>query len=339
MAAREILFAVIESSYGTPKASPTLGTDSFYLRLDQGNAFTVEATPVQLSIPYGGGYSVEADTVSDIVGVKGNFAFNLYPGIWSSILLNWAITPVNSARTAPWTTTDAAGVMPIGDFASLSFYHAILSQDGSTYVRTRYAGMKCDSWKISASETGQGRIFTLTGSMTGIKPVGNAWDSSSDPTATEFPLPAETSYPFSPFTLGHLATGTGTATIGSSGGTNRAGTLISLTASGTNKFAPNYYTSRFLSTYRFTGRSVTADATILFKNSPDDRAAFRALTPQTVSLKIDNGTNSVDLAFQTKNLISNWERQLPVDGQYLQAISLRNRFEASAATDLAVTVA
>lgn len=338
MAAREVLMICVESSYGTAKATPVLGTDKFYMRLDKDNAFGVEAEPVQLAISYGGGVAIEADTVSDVVETQGSFDFLLYPGISSQILLNWAITRVNTGRTTPWTTTDAGGVMPVGDLASLSFYHAILQEDGATYTRTRYAGAKCLDWQVTASETGDGRMFRLSGTMSCIRPVGNAWDSSSDPDATEFPLPAETDYPFGPFTLGHLATGSGVVTLGASAGTDRKASLARLLVKGTNHVDTRYYTSRFPVTARFTGRSVTAEADMRYKVSPNDKTSWRALTAQTVNIIIDNAAHAVTFALNGNNLIRPWKRELANDKEYMQSLTYANRFSPSAAADMSVTV-
>jgi hypothetical protein len=335
--AREVLMVVIESSYGIPKTSPVLGTDSFYMRLDQDNAFAVEADPVQQDILYGGGVATVADTISDVVAVKGAFNFLLYPGIWSQILLNWAITPINSGRTAPWVTTAGSPVsLPVGDLASLSFYHGILEEDGTTWQRTRYAGMKCDDWQITASEDGNNRAFRISGNMTGIRPVGNAWDSSADPNNTEFPTPpaAESSYPVGPYSFGHLGSGTGEVLLGSSSGTNRAASCASLKIGAKNTFDPKYYTSRFLQTCRFLGRAASCDATLRLKVSPDDRASYRALTAQTCTLLLDNGVNTVTIDMKGNTLLAPYKRDLKNANEYMQNLTYKGRWSSSAATDL-----
>lgn len=337
MAAREILMAVIESSFGTTKATPSLGTDSFYMRLDQANAFTMEANPVQSSIAYGGGYNVEADTVSDTVQCKGNFNFLLYPGVWSQILLGWAMTPINTGRTAPWTTTDASSVMPVGDLASLTFYHAFLTEDGTTYKRTKYLGCKCDSWSVAASEQGDARMWRISGSITAQKPAGNPWDSSTDPDVTEFPLPADANYPLGPYTFSHLSSGTGALTIGSGAGTNRASQTMSVTISAQNTMAAHTYGSRFLVTNHFLGRQSQCVAKMRYKASPDDRGSARSLTAQTATMKLDNGTHTVQIAYQGNNVIRPWARDLPLADEYQQTLTLVNRYDASAGMDLALT--
>src|SRR5262245_7600260 len=158
MAAREALMVVEETSFGTPKTTPTLGTHKFYMRLHQQAAWDPSAVPVHIPILYGGGSATQAEAVSDQVTTTARFAFLLYPGIHSAHLLKWAMTPINSGRTTPWTTTDAAGVMPVGDLASLSFYRAYLTEDGTTYRRERWAGMKCATWELSCQQEAQNRI-------------------------------------------------------------------------------------------------------------------------------------------------------------------------------------
>lgn len=337
MAAREFLMVAIESSFGTTKTSPVLGTDSFYMRLDTANSFTAEAVPVQSSIPYGGGYNVEADTVSDTVQCKGNFNFLLYPGVWSQILLGWAITPVNAGRTTPWTTTDASTVMPVGDLASLTFYHAYLTEDGTTYKRTKYLGCKCDTWSLAASEQGDARMWRLSGTLTAQKPAGNPWDSSTDPDATEFPAPAGTDYPTGPYTLSHLSNGTGTLTIGSGAGTSRTAQAMSVTLSAQNVMAAHTYANRFIVTNRFLGRRSQCVVKMRYKASPDDRGSARSLTAQTVTAKLDNGTHTVQLAYQGNNVIRPWNRDLPPTDEYQQTLTLVNRYDTSTSADLALT--
>jgi hypothetical protein len=334
MSAREFVMVCVESSYGTTKTTPVLGTDRFYARLDRANAFTMEAMEDHIPIGFGGGYAVEADTAGGVVKCGGRFAFTLYPGIYSTILLNWAINRINSGRTTPWTTTDASGVMPVGDLASLSFYHAMLKEDGTTYLRTRYSGVKCEDWELAAQETGEGRVWTLSGSCTGIKPVGNAWDSSTDPDATEFPVPAATDYPTGPYTFGHLATGTGVLTIA----TSRAAECKSVRIRGQNRLTPNYYTGRFLRTHRWVGRAVTADVELRYRASPDDRAAYRARTAQSTTIKLDNGTTSIQLAMPNC-LIRPWGRDTPNDQEYGQKLTLAARYDTSSTTDLTLTLA
>jgi hypothetical protein len=334
MAAREILFAVIESTYGTTKTTPTLGTDSFYMRLDREGAFVPSPAPNVVEIMYGGGVAIKADEATDTVGVPFRFQFRLYPGIWSATLLKWAMTPINSGRTAPWTTTAGSPVvLPVGDLASMTFYHAVLTQDGTTYDRKKYLGCKCHEWEVACSDQGDARVFTLIGSGVAQKVVGNPWDSSSDPDATEFPLPAEANYPTGPYIMGHLASGTGTVTVAS----DRKATATLLRIRGQNTMAPNFYTGRFLFSDRFCGRMVTAQVGLRYTASPDDRLSFWNRTSLDSEFKLDNGTNTVKIDFNAKNEMLPWERGLPLDREYTQQFTLKNRWDPTAATDITLT--
>lgn len=339
MAAREILYMVEETSFGTTKTSPSLGTHACYQRLDRDNTFGVIEQVPKIAIPYGGGVAIRAESVNDMAFVQGSFSFILYPGIFSAHLLKWALTPINSGRTTPWTTTDSAGVMPVGDLASMCFYHAILQEDGATYTRTRYAGCKCQDITITAAAQGDARVWRVSGTLVGQRPVGNAWDSSSDPDATEFPLPAETNYPTGPYTFGHLATGSATVTLGSSSGTNRAATCAAASLTVRNQLDIAHFTSRFPARINYFGRDVTAQFGLLYKVSPDDRASHRALTAQTVTLKIDNGVNSLQFALNGNNVIEPWARDLRNANIYMQQISYANQWSPGAANDLAFTAA
>jgi hypothetical protein len=276
--------------------------------------------------------------------VKGGFDFILYPGIWSELLLKWAINPVNSGRTTPWTTTDSAGVMRVGDHASLAFYEAILGEDGSTFRRDRYNGCKCDDWAISATDQGEGRVWRISGSFTGQKAAvsPSTWDSVAAPDATEFPAPADTDFPTGPYLIRHLAVGNGTVKIGKTGDSQthdqRKAVCQSLTIRGRNTMSAERYTSDFLTAYRYRGRSVTADVAFPMDMTPDDRDRWRQLTALDVEFLIDNSTHSIKIDFHTKNLFRPWGKSLPDAGEYMQSCTVANRWDSSQGTPTDITL-
>jgi hypothetical protein len=334
MAAREFVRIGIESTYGVTKTSPVLGTDMFYMRLDREGAFAPSPAPNVVEIPYGGGFVTKADEADDTVGVPFRFQFRLFPGLYSSTLLNWAITPINSGRTAPWVTTVGSNSeLPVGDLASLTFYHAVLKEDGATYDRKKYLGCKCTDWELSAQETGDGRVWTISGNGRAQKVVGNPWDVSADPDATEFAAPADTDYPTAPYVFGDLGRGTGTVTIA----TNRAATCYQLRMRGRNTLAPNFYTGRFLFADRFCGREVTAEVGLRYKASPDDRLSFWSRTQLSTEFLLDCSTNTIKIDFNAKNTILPWERQLPLDREYMQMLTLKNSWDPALGTDITLT--
>ena len=138
MASREFVFGVVESAYGTPKSSPTLGTDSFYPRLSGSNSFTMVGDPQFYEIMYGGGRAIALPlTGSDQMSVTGQIeGTELYGSSQGQFLLNLALQQINAGGTVPWTTTE-----PPGDLASMSFYHGVARSDG-TIKRLQFQGCK-----------------------------------------------------------------------------------------------------------------------------------------------------------------------------------------------------
>lgn len=339
MAARQFVMFCTESAFGTATTSPVLGTDKFYMRLDKDNSFVGTMARAQYPILHGGGLNTEADTAAGPCQAEGTFDFLLFPGVYSALLMKWATTQVNSGGTTPWTVT-VSGTQPVGDLGSMSIYRAYVREDGSTYRRELYKGAKCTSWRITANQgPGDSRVFRISGTWVAKSREGNSVDSSSDPTSTPFPAPADTELPTGPYTFGHLATGSAVVTLGTSGGSNRASTCASLTIAGTNKFAPDFFSSNFLTSNMFTGRSVTADIVLRDTASPDDRATWEAQSPITCTLKIDNGTNSLNFAFGTNNLLRPWEIQILHQERFKQRLVIANRILASSGVDITVTAA
>lgn len=122
---REFLMIVEEGSFKTPVVSPvvwTTGTtyglsnySAAYLRLDDGNAFTMRPRPAgTVTVPYGGGFPVPAYMTSDKQALVGSLKVKLTVGL-APLLLSWAGVRINSGFTAPWTTTSSLA----GDLAKL----------------------------------------------------------------------------------------------------------------------------------------------------------------------------------------------------------------------------
>jgi hypothetical protein len=330
MASRQVVQACIESSYGTAKTTPAIGTDAAFLRLPTDDAFRAEMTPMLNLVPHGGGLDVPGYGVAEGYALAGELVTPLSPGIWTTLLMGAAGIPINSGRTAPWTTTDAGGVMPVGDLASLSFYEYMLFPSASV-ERNRHAGCKFARWSLSCSE--QQRPLVFRGSFVGIRSLGNAQDASADPDATEFPLYTEGQLPTSHFHFGHMGSGTGTIKIGS------ARTKVeSLTISCENNLDPRRYASNYLQTCEFTGRKLTVQAVVKLE-SVSDRDAFRALTAQDCEFKWDNGTNSIKVDLHDANLFTSYARQFSNKVPNKVALTIASLYSTANATDFTVTIA
>ena len=177
--AREFLYIVQESALGTPVTSPTIGTNSIFIRLPDSNAFSMVAEPVQQEIMYGGGLAKTAEIVSDHYQLQGTLKTNLYAA-QAQFLLNWSAQEINSGGTSPWTTSELPS-----DLASCSIYHAIRMNDGS-YLRKVYSGAKVSSWQIEVSR--QSTYATSVLGITACTQTGYG-TLTGDPTTTPFPDP------------------------------------------------------------------------------------------------------------------------------------------------------
>jgi hypothetical protein len=287
--------------------------------------------PVLLDIMYGGGRATPAIQVTDQFLVPFNFSSYVYAGAYSAMLLNWAITPVNAGRTAPWTTTDPNFVMPPGDLASLSFYHAYQMPDG-TYDLRRYGGAKCLTWNLACSRDDPRLTFSCTG--VAIRDDTNAAGAVAYPLAAEFPPPTELQYPFNPYLFsqssGNLFLFSGTSTARTQ--------YQSMGMSCTNAMDPRAFESKYMQLCRFCGRTTNLTASVYLKPSPADLQLFQTATRLTSSFKFDNGTNTIKIDMLTHNHMKTHARKLGIDKVYLHDLSSQNYWdETGALGDIVLT--
>lgn len=328
MASREYLLLVEEVSYGIP-ATKVVGTNAFYARLDDGNSFTCQMEPIFLPIMYGGGRATPALEVNDQFNCKGTFKTKLYAGPYSAMLCNWAWTPINAGRTAPWTTTDAAGLMPLGDLASLSAYHAFEDAAGN-YQLKRMGGMKALNPKISCSRSSP--IATFSTDFVCQRDDLKGDGSAGYPDATEFPPPAETDYPSNPYTFHHTG---GNFNLGGTSGSPTVRTQYSsLDISSANVVDPRWFESSYLIFARFLGRTSTLTSELHLKFSPDDLATLQTISPGFMSAEFNNGTHSLKWTYNAKNFITGLARNLPLNQVYSRTATVTNFWDPTAANDL-----
>lgn len=321
---REFLQITKESALGVKKTTPVRGTDQIAIRLEDGNSYTPRATPVTVPVMYGGGYNVEADTISDKMEVKGTLKTTLCYS-QASLLLGAALSKINSGQTAPWTTTE-----PANQYASVWIDHAIWRDDTGTYKRTAYPGCKFDAGNFAVSEDSQKMTVSLD--VLGTKYQGNTFDSSVDPTALEFPQPDDDEYPTDYVLFIH----------------SNAALLIdtvaflkykSLNFSWQNNHVVEYFANRFVQQQRSWGRKLKLDSDVHLVASPDFRAAFQTLAAKDVSVAFTNGTNTLTLDFQGNARIEGLDDDLPLGTNYMRRMSIGSRFDTAAGTDFSFTYA
>jgi hypothetical protein len=278
--------------------------------------------PIYDTIPYGGGLAVDADYQSDHEECKGTLSTYLYPS-QTPFWLGWALTRVDAGQTLPWVTTQIPN-----DLASISLYHGFLTADG-VWKKRQWAGCKCLSFRLDVSRGAP--MMKFSAEISAKKPIGNAFDASSDPTTT-FPFPAEADYPVGPWLFGQSA---GNFSL-------NAATRVSyesLSISVTNVHDPRFFEGHFLQACGAKGRKATLDAALRLKNTPDDRAAYEALTAMACSVAFTNGTNTLTLQFNANNRIGKLPRDLPLGKEFMQNLSLMNLWDPAAPGDVGFTFA
>ncbi len=321
--AREFAYIVRESALMTPKGSPVLGTDAIYVRLTDGNSLSMYAKPIMEEIPYGGGFAVTAEVISDHYECKAQLKTKLYP-TQAQLLLDWATTRINSGQTLPWVTTEVPN-----DLASCSVYHAIKQNDG-TYLRRQFAGCKVAGARIEVSR--QSTTASLTLDLVACK-QNDFGSHTGDPSSTPFPDPAEANYPTGPYTFAQ------TSGYLSIGGTTRS-MYEDLTINIQNVLDGQWFENAYLSLIPFLGRASTLESTLYLKATPDDRLAYEAITAQAASLTFEAGTGkNLTFTFNGQNTITDLPYDLPLNQIFKQKMTLKNRFDSSAAADLSFSLA
>lgn len=326
MPSREYLMLTEESTYGLPVSGPTKGVNLFYARLHEADSFTGQMDIVPVTFPYGGGRATPANLVFDQYKVDFKFKTYLYGGKYSSMLINWLMTPIDSGRANPWSTSDPNNLMPPGDLASLSFYHAIQQNDGSYDLR-RYGGAKPDSWSISCSRGSPLAVLTVSGKA--IRDNMNGAGVVAYPNSTEFPAPNETDYPLNPYLFSNT------------GGNIQIGTVRtqynSFTLSCTNAMDARWFESQYMQFTRFLGRTTTLSMDLFMKLSPSDITAWQTAAQQTVQLAFNNGTNSMTFTFNTRNFYTSLGRSLPLNQVFTRSPTITNMWDQTAGNDISVT--
>jgi len=320
---REFLQVTKESAYGTPKTTPTAGTDVIPIRLGGANQFTMRPNPVVVPVMYGGGLNVEAETISDKTELRGSLQTELTYS-QAALLLGAALIPINSGQTAPWVTTE-----PPGQMASLTIDHAIVYEDTGAVKRTRYTGVKVDAGSIQASEESQKIMLQLD--LIGSKYDGNTFDVSSDPNSTVFPLPEDDDYPTDFVTFIHSADGLLIDTVGFV-------PYTSLNFSWQRNHDSRFYASRWIQLLRTYGRKFTLESGVTLVASPDLRAAFQTLAAKEVTLAFTDGTTTLNFDFKAHARIEGLEDDLQLGQIYQRTLTIGSRNDAAAGSDFEFSI-
>lgn len=308
--AREFATLTIESAYGTPtNANATINTTYIPLRLNEGSAITVRRAPVVQTVRTADTLNRRSFIVNERHTVAGQIKCLAYvPQM--PLLLGWALTPIDSGQTAPWTTTERPN-----DLASMTLDHAIEDPVSGTVTKYRYTGLKVRSGSLVFDNQTDMGVLTLdvVGKTTG---------------STTFSEPADTDYPAAVYCLQDLTT----IKYGSST-TN----IRSLSLSWTNDLAARHDESPGLASCRLRGRTVDFMSALLYKISPDRRDAFINQTVQDCEFEFTSGANTMKFEFAGTNYISGLNDQTPLAEEFEQEITVGSFYDTTANTDFAIS--
>lgn len=312
---REYVILSTEQTYGTfNTGTPTV----LYIALDSSNAFKVEPKPVVYSIKSAGSLNKRYIRGSQKTKVDATLTTHLYAE-QAATLLGWAATEINSAQTAPWTTTE-----PIGDLASVTLDHFVTRADGTTRSK-RYLGCKVKTWAISCDN--QNDIASLTLGLSIQKYQGNTFDSSSDPTLT---APTLAQLPVNVYAFQHSA---GQLTIGSAR-TN----YKSFSLEGKNNVFEPFDEGRFIARSRYRGRQIDWRSALEQKGTPDDFVNYLTQAQLAAQIEFVNGAHSVTINFEGSNFVDAYDEDRPLDADNYTDLHLASYLNATAGADLAITV-
>lgn len=319
--APEYLWLVEEADFATPLTTGlTVNTNQFLIPLVDSNSFSMVEDPVFTSIPYGGGLDVEADTVTDSRQCKGSLSTLGYPGL-TAFLLSAAVTRINNAQTAPWTTTE-----PPFDLVSFTAWHYIRGRDG-VWIPWCYPGIKIA--KLAGTVSRSDPKLKLQLDLVGTKELPNALDSSTAPTAPG--VPTEANYPKGPYTFSHTG---GNVLLASSALTKY--TDLSFTI--TNKLDPQPFESKWVQTNQACGRDAESDISLLLYSTADLRATYQAQTAKGYSIEFNNGTHTQTITFNANNYLNKLPYDLPLGKQFMQKATFKNRWDPTALTGVGADV-
>jgi hypothetical protein len=305
-----------EAAFGVfPTSSPI----QIEVRLDQADAFKVMTQPEFWTIMSGSGFAVPALFGTQVTALGATLSIPL-DYAQAAFLLGWACQIINSGQTSPWTTTEIAG-----DLASCSIEYGWSNYDG-TIRRKRFLGCKVMSLSLACSRDAP--VCRANFAIVGSTPQGNSYDSSTDPSAGAFPMPADSAFPTTPVLFQHLKSG---LTINNVSRSN----FQSIGFNVQNRMKPYFDENRFANLIRFNGRTTTLSGVSRLKATPDDRTSYESATTMGSANTVEwnNGTHTITATLNAQNYFSQVGESFPLDEEIYFAWTLQNLLDTSATTD------
>ena len=301
--AREFLQCTNETTWGVYNTS---GTHTI-LQLTDSNQFTVRPGPMRWEIRSAGGYNRRVQTGSSKFAISGVLNNNI---VYGSQAMFWA-TALGVTGTAPGPY----------DLPSYTIDHCIVMEDASnTKVYRRYLGCKFAQWQFSASSDTQ--LLRLNLNIIG-GPYANI-------TATDFPEPACSAYPYDPpFVLEHAST----FLLGTTGSRME---FDRFQVTGANLVDATFFNQTHYTRVKYCGRNI--DGAIVFPYVvTTDRSDFEAFSAHPASVTFTNGSHTLAFNFENATYTTAVNDQLDYNRVFLQGLTFADFFDSSVCNDFTLT--
>ena len=305
---REALKITTEASFGVFNSGATSGQKAT-LTLNGGNQFTMRPVPNRYTIRDAGGRNRTRMVGTEQIGLAGTLTTPLHPS-QAGLILGHCFTPTGTPE----------------DLTSFTIDHRFQSADSSgTFLYKRYLGCKVAKASLSASNEGEGTKFMLSLDIVGSTP---ATITSSDFAPVIGDLATDLPYTFQD--------SSGLVSIGSAR-TQYRDLEITVTNVLDVLFDENQYANRI----KFCGRDGMFSFTQRLNNN-NDRSPLEAVTAQTVTIALNNGTVATTFNFGAKSIFSSVTDDLPLGREFYQKKTLMSIFDPAlsggSGNDFTITV-
>jgi hypothetical protein len=298
--------------------------DAIYLRLDTPNQLAPMMDPKFWTVMDGRGVNEPALRGLACVAVGGTLSKLRLCASQAQLLMGWAAQRVTAAPL-PWTTDQR-----IGDLASMTLEYG-WTYDGLTIKRQRALGVKVATYALETQASESDPFLYLTLGLVGMVVQGNTLDSSTDPDAAAFPVPALADLPSDFYQIQHS---NGQVTLAGSARTK----YRKLSIRGNNLVKAAYDSGYFANRVRMNGRRQFLSAELLHESGAD-RTKFEGQTSAgSCSVAFVRGADSMTLNFNSGNYVDGVKEDFVLDEDNYYNLELSN-FLNSGATGLSMTFA
>lgn len=299
MPAREYLVLTSESAYGTYNGAGTVTV----IDLRQENPFTPRTTPAVWTERSAGGSNRMVQQGTEQAGVTGKLSTRFFPS-QGKVLMPYILGITGSPYNLPSFTAD----------------HAIVLDDGSSAIKTRYLGGMVKTCSLKSVNTGTAPLVGLDLDLVFQKPTTTAF---AEPTwATTPHLPID-----DPFAFQDLKAGVTIATVSR---TN----FMSFNLNINNILRTPYDENQYISAAYWSGRDVSFDINFRYLSNAD-RVIYENQTAQAVAVAFFDGTNTGTFTMNGANFIRTCQDSLPWgDPGFYQALSYNTLVDTTVPMDI-----